>query len=57
MLSLHLCEYIWKNMHWFLENGYFELVLLFSQNKKLQTSKCLAYFWAGAEFIADDVRQ
>ena len=36
------------------KSGYFELVLLFL---KTRNYKCLAYFWAGAEFIASDVRQ
>ena len=26
-------EYIWKNMHWFSERGYFELVLLFLKTR------------------------
>lgn len=58
MLSLHWMMWVHLKKHaLILRKWIFWACFAFSQNKKLQRSKCLAYFWAGAVFIAGDVWQ
>ena len=41
------CEYIWKNMHWFSESGYFELVLLFLKTRNYKEVNVWPIFGQG----------